>query len=96
LGELQFEQRRRNVKSDSGEKGIDYQKANAFLEQELAINQNPDDVLPLELTKRHNNKRISKASYLSALKDSLEDRFLAFQIAELEKELAEVEKLMNQ
>ncbi len=44
-------------------------------------------VLLQDLTRRLNKYKISKSPYLNALKDALEDWFLAFQVAELEKEL---------
>ncbi len=92
LDDLKFEQLSRKVKKEKSETVIDYQKANAFLEMELAQSQNPDDVLPLDLTKRLNQRKISKTPHLDALKESLEDRFLEFQIGEVEKELAAIEK----
>lgn len=92
LKHLKFQQESKSVKKENSEISIDFQKANAFLEMELAQSQNPDDVLPLDLTKRLNQRKISKTPHLDALKESLEDRFLEFQIGEVEKELAAIEK----
>ena len=91
LKDLKFLQQSKSVKKENREISIDFQKANAFLEMELAQNQNPDDEKPLDLTIRSNKKKISKTPNLDALKDALEDRFLAFQIAEVEKELKLIE-----
>jgi hypothetical protein len=74
-------------KEKKDEQAIDYQKANAFLQQELNQNEQADDVLYLDLTKRHNKKRITKNPLLNAVEESLQDRFLDFQIAEYEKSL---------
>ncbi len=88
LKDLKFQQQSKSVKKGNSETVIDFQKANAFLEMELAQNQNPDDKKPLDHIIRLNKKKISKTPNLDALKDSFEDRFLAFQVAEVERELS--------
>ena len=66
---------------------IDYQKANAFLKEELARNEEPDDALFLNLTLRANQQKLPKNPLLDSIQQSLADRFLDFQISEYQRSL---------
>lgn len=72
------------------EEPIDYQKAIAFLQQELGQNEEPDDVLFVALTIRLNKQKLLKNPLLDSIQQSLADRFLNFQIAEYQRSLDEL------
>jgi len=69
----------------------DYQKANAFLEEELTNATETGDRLNLSALLTRNKLNEEHKPLLETIQQSLDDRFLDFQIAEMEKSLAELD-----
>jgi transcriptional regulator with XRE-family HTH domain len=95
MADLEFIQKTHVPKRRKSRESMDYHKARAFLESELTNLQNPEDELPLSFTKRMVENKIQRTPYLDGLKADLKARFLAFQLAEIEKELRLLKEKMK-
>jgi hypothetical protein len=69
---------------------IDYHKANAFLEKEIAMTEDPDDLKFLNHTRNLNIVRLSKIPLIQSIEQSMAERVVDFQIAEYKKILTDL------
>jgi transcriptional regulator with XRE-family HTH domain len=78
-------EKRKKLKAGIEENRVDFKKSLTFLENELSMNHG--EIVALNKAKAWGGKKIKTTQFRDSLLETLEDRFLDFQIAEYQREL---------